>query len=333
MERVWVVVLYLSGWKISTCLLHQYHFVANEKTWAEAQAYCRETHTDLATIRNSEEMNQLISTVESFGYHSEVWIGLYSTIDWRWSDGYRKRGTEFRNWQNRTDNEPDFYSANQFCVCIDNNGWWDDDCKKALQFICYRGTQLNPEYVVVNEKMNWSSAQRYCRENFTDLATVRNDTENQKVQSLVPNGYWAWIGLFRDPNIYWSDGSGYSFSYWSTGSFAIGSTRACGLAALQRTGKWMTKSCETRLPYVCYSVPPPARVIRQTIQLRVKPGDPSLELNDLAVQADIQKKLQGKLKVVGMSGVTLKWKEQPDGKVFHKEGQSSQKKFKKKTEL
>ncbi|XP_032355211.1 citrate synthase-lysine N-methyltransferase CSKMT, mitochondrial [Etheostoma spectabile] len=43
--------------------------------------------------------------------------------------------------------------------------------------------------------------------------------------------------------------------------------------------------------------------------------------------------LQGKLKVVGMSGVTLKWKEQPDGKVFHKEGQSSQKKFKKKTEL
>ncbi|XP_039679291.1 secretory phospholipase A2 receptor-like [Perca fluviatilis] len=233
MERVWLVVLYLSGWEISTCLLHQYHYVADKKTWAEAQAYCRETYTDLATIRNSEEMNQLLGTIASFGYKSEVWIGLYTTIDWRWSDGYRGRGTEYRDWQDRTDNEPDFSSAAQFCVLIDNTGgWWDDDCTLAYPFICYTGTQLNPEYVVVSEKMNWSGAQSYCRKNYIDLATVRNDTENQKVLSLVPSGGWTWIGLFRDPNLYWSDGSDYSFSYWSTGSFAIGSTRACGLAAL-----------------------------------------------------------------------------------------------------
>uniref|UniRef100_A0A8D0ADU0 C-type lectin domain-containing protein n=1 Tax=Sander lucioperca TaxID=283035 RepID=A0A8D0ADU0_SANLU len=75
--------------------------------------------------------------------------------------------------------------------------------------------QLNPEYVVMSQKMNWSSAQRYCRENFIDLATVRNDSENQKVLSLGQSKRWTWIGLFRDPNLYWSDGSGYSFSYWA----------------------------------------------------------------------------------------------------------------------
>lgn len=42
--------------------------------------------------------------------------------------------------------------------------------------------------------------------------------------------------------------------------------------------------------------------------------------------------LQDKLNETGVSGVTLKWREQPDGEVFHKEGRNSQKE-KKKTEL
>ena len=39
------------------------------------------------------------------------------------------------------------------------------------------------------------------------------------------------------------------------------------------------------------------------------------------------------LKEEGVSGVTLKWREQPDGKVFHKEEETSQKKIREKTEL
>lgn len=43
--------------------------------------------------------------------------------------------------------------------------------------------------------------------------------------------------------------------------------------------------------------------------------------------------LQDRLKEKGVSGVTVKWREQPDGKVFHKEGKRTQKKEGKKTEL
>lgn len=42
---------------------------------------------------------------------------------------------------------------------------------------------------------------------------------------------------------------------------------------------------------------------------------------------------QDRLEEQGVSGVTLKWREQPDGKVFHTEGEEERKKSKKKTEL
>ncbi|XP_037613985.1 secretory phospholipase A2 receptor isoform X1 [Sebastes umbrosus] len=273
-------------------------------------------------------MNQLMNTVSSSGHNSEVWIGLYSVIVWRWSDGYRGTGSEYRNWDPRY-SEPNFYSGREFCVFTKNNGrWYDQICNTKYPFICYRGTQLDPEFVFVNERMSWSSAQRYCRENYIDLATVRNDTETQEIQSLVPSQDRAWIGLFRDPNFNWSDGSNYKFSYWDAVKNPLGSlTHVCGVA-MQSSGKWRAVDCERRLPFVCYSLP----ANRQVVRLRMKPEDSSLDLNDPAVKADILKKLQDRLETK-VAGATLKWREQPDGKVFFKEGKSSQKKERKKTEL
>ncbi|XP_042257516.1 L-selectin-like [Thunnus maccoyii] len=257
MERILLGVLYLSGWSIfSTCRLHQYHFVAQRMKWTEAQTYCRETYTDLVTIENTEDMNQLINTVSSA---SQVWIGLYSNIDWKWSDGYRGSGAEYKNWENLDDNEPDFYGGKQFCVNIGNSGrWWDDGCAIEYPFICYNGTQLDPEFVVVNQSMTWSNAQRYCRENFIDLATVRNNTENQQIHNLVLTKDWTWIGLYRDPDSFlynWSDGSPYSLTTWGDKHSVSGSLRSM-MCGVQESNQWTFKSCEERFPFVCYSIPP-----------------------------------------------------------------------------
>ncbi|KAG8006109.1 Macrophage mannose receptor 1 [Nibea albiflora] len=450
MERVFLGFLYFAGWCISTCLLRQYHYVAGPLNWTEAQTYCRKTYTDLVTIRSHEEMNQLFRTVSSAGVKSaDVWTGLYSKIDWKWSNGYRGDGAEYKNWNNNPDNEPDFYGAAQFCVCVGNDGrWWDDGCDKKHPFICITGTES--EFVFVNENMNWSDAQKYCRENYADLATVRNVTENTKIRILVPSkkwawiapvkrqvvklrikssvdlnradvkanmlrknwndysdnepdfaaaaqfcvcvgndgGWWdtscsleyqficitgtesefafvnetmswsdaqkycrenyadlatvrnvtenteirmmmsttnfAWIGLFRDPNMYWSDGSNFTHLSVSTKE-VLGSKRViCVFATMMSEGKLWFTGCDKRLGFVCYGPPPPAPVKRQVVKLRIKS---SVDLNRADVKANMLRKLQDKLKKEGVSGVTLKWREQPDGKVFHKEGK------RKKTEL
>ncbi|KAI3375742.1 hypothetical protein L3Q82_004041 [Scortum barcoo] len=188
MERILLGVLYLSGWYIfSTCLLYQYHFVAEPMNWTEAQTYCREKYTDLATIENTEEMNQLVSTISSSGYSSNVWIGLYSTVSWRWSDGYNGSGAEYRNWY------PGYQYENYFCVMSHTYYLWiSNPCSNSQPFICNNGTQLNPQFVLVNKAMNWSSAQKYCRENFRDLATVNNSTVDQQIREL--SGWtWTWI--------------------------------------------------------------------------------------------------------------------------------------------
>lgn len=101
--------------------------------------------------------------------------------------------------------------------------------------------------------MTWSGAQSYCRASFTDLVTVRNDSENFMVQNLVPSGQWAWIGLFRDPFFYWSDERHYSFSNWAAVNRIYTMNITCGAADLQQSGIWALLSCETRNPFVCYS--------------------------------------------------------------------------------
>ncbi|XP_042368310.1 macrophage mannose receptor 1-like [Plectropomus leopardus] len=329
MERIYLSVLYLSGWHFLACLPREYHYIADLKTWTEARAYCRKTYTDLATIENSEDLTQFTATAAS-----ESWIGLYNNIIWEWSDGYTGTGEGYKNWQNRNDNEPDFVDYDQFCVLMGPaGGFWDDGCTLTYPFICYRGTQLNPEFVAVTDRMTWFDAQRHCRENYIDLATVRNNTENQEVKNAMQGEDWAWIGLYRDPHMYWSDGSGYSFSQWSSGSIQIGSIGVMCATALQTSGAWKGRPCEVRFPFVCYSVPPPPPVMRQIIKLRIAPGDPSVDLNDAAVKANLLKQFQDSLKEKGVQGVTLKWREQSDGKVFHKEEKSSRKKSGKKTEL
>uniref|UniRef100_A0A8D3CID5 C-type lectin domain-containing protein n=1 Tax=Scophthalmus maximus TaxID=52904 RepID=A0A8D3CID5_SCOMX len=119
-------------------------------------------------------------------------------------------------------------------------------------------SMLDPHFVYVNEYMNWSDAQNYCREHFTDLATVRNDTENLKIHKLLTENKDSWIGLFRDPHFYWSDGSVFSFSYWYTDYNYLGSRTLVS-------------------------------VNRQMVKLRMK-MDSSVTPSDPAVRADILKK-------------------------------------------
>ncbi|XP_017165770.1 C-type lectin 9a-like [Poecilia reticulata] len=195
-----------------------------------------------------------MNTLQSAGYGSDVWIGLYSEINWQWSDAYNGAGADYRHWRSDL-NEPEFQSAMQFCVRSGSGGnWWDDDCALNLPFMCYSGTPESAKFSLQNEQRNWSSAQSFCRENYVDLATVKTDAENQILDNKIVSS--AWIGLYRDPNLFWSDGSDFLFSNWDSVINPIGSMPViCGATSSGRLGKWKFLSCETKLPFVCHSAP------------------------------------------------------------------------------
>ncbi|KAF6739036.1 Macrophage mannose receptor 1 [Oryzias melastigma] len=274
-EKILLLVLVFSDIFILSSCLHtrQYYYVNQSLSWTEAQTYCRQKHTDLAIIETSEEMDQLMNAVSSAGYSSDFWIGLYNEIAWRWSDGFTGSFTGYTYW---SPEDPFHSRSDQICMTAhwyfvylystDVNGtkiykgnknlttWRDSNCKTNMTFICYSGTQKNPEYVFVNERMNWSSAQRYCRHNFTDLATFRSDDDWKKIPNLAPLDQKSWIGLYRDSNISWSDGNNFFFYktpiYLSLQPHQI--TARCGGQHVRNTHDWYFHVCESRFPFVCY---------------------------------------------------------------------------------
>lgn len=76
------------------------------------------------------------------------------------------------------------------------------------------------EYYYVNKRMNWTEAQRYCREEFDDLATIDNDYNNQRLLTLArESDDDIWIGLYNDINIWKWSGEGKNFYFVAGAKF------------------------------------------------------------------------------------------------------------------
>ncbi|XP_026054340.1 uncharacterized protein LOC113040228 [Carassius auratus] len=83
------VLLLLSGlFPSSSALSRQYHYINVRMSWPEAQSYCRERFTDLATVDSMDDVNRLVNIVDA-GYSGSVWIGLKRGTQKRWENsGY-----------------------------------------------------------------------------------------------------------------------------------------------------------------------------------------------------------------------------------------------------
>uniref|UniRef100_A0A3P9MCP8 C-type lectin domain-containing protein n=1 Tax=Oryzias latipes TaxID=8090 RepID=A0A3P9MCP8_ORYLA len=122
----------------------------------------------------------------------------------------------------------------------------------SLQPLKGHSSLSNPEYVFVNKSMNWSSAQQYCRQNFKDLATVRNETDWQKIY-VKTDSQNSWIGLYRDSNIFWSDGSSFSFNKTRFSLLLWPNYAQCGFYYKPDTAGWRFESCTYAYAFVCYT--------------------------------------------------------------------------------
>uniref|UniRef100_A0A3B1KCA5 C-type lectin domain-containing protein n=1 Tax=Astyanax mexicanus TaxID=7994 RepID=A0A3B1KCA5_ASTMX len=59
----------------SSARLRYYYLVTEPKTWVQAQSYCRQKYTDLATVDSMAEMEELKGFIPP-GFSDSIWIGL-----------------------------------------------------------------------------------------------------------------------------------------------------------------------------------------------------------------------------------------------------------------
>ncbi|XP_069775521.1 aggrecan core protein-like isoform X10 [Narcine bancroftii] len=111
-----------------------YIFVKSEKTWNDAQNYCRAEHTDLASIASLEENAQVAKVLQS---DSPAWIGLFnrhqSERSWAWSNGNE---FSFSYWDQFY---PMDFTAMSVCVIVVSGQWKDTPCDFKFPFVCYAG--------------------------------------------------------------------------------------------------------------------------------------------------------------------------------------------------
>ncbi|XP_035863604.1 macrophage mannose receptor 1-like [Sander lucioperca] len=99
---------------------------------------------------------------------------------------------------------------------------------------------------------NWQDAQSYCRENYTDLISGVQQLEDFKTQHPNHANYpWNtfWIGLFRDSDWSWSDGSSFSFRSWD--EHKEYPKKTCAMTTSD--GKWSSDDCNKTKPFFCYN--------------------------------------------------------------------------------
>ncbi|XP_008413156.1 macrophage mannose receptor 1-like [Poecilia reticulata] len=297
----------------------QYHFIYEKKTWADAQTYCRQTHTDLATVGSLDvatTLNNMVNLTQ-MGRDTDAWIGLYEDVQsWRWSlvndPFYQGYSTQYRNW---IPGQPDNRGSNEPCSEMNDLGQWNDlPCEAMRKPLCMSvSSAQSASFVAVNSLMTWSQAQSHCRTNYKDLASVRTSAENSNLLAAKPSGESYWLGLYRD-TWKWSNGDGRTFSYWTSGQ-PDGATEHCTTAYFNDAGRWRDWLCSYAKPFICHYDPVPFT----KHVMKVKLSSSTVDLNDAAVQTDLLNQLRRKLQDDGLTGnLSLSWR-RIGGKIFYTE--------------
>uniref|UniRef100_A0A671NWF7 C-type lectin domain-containing protein n=1 Tax=Sinocyclocheilus anshuiensis TaxID=1608454 RepID=A0A671NWF7_9TELE len=106
---------------------HVFYFIPDNMNWTSAQTYCRQHHTDLATVDDWTDYDELLKTLPK-GFTEYIWIGLYrnnAAAPWVWSDSSK---STFSSWDV---GQPNNYGGEQFSAT----------CPIKHASVCYMGFQ------------------------------------------------------------------------------------------------------------------------------------------------------------------------------------------------
>uniref|UniRef100_A0A8C4RCW6 Macrophage mannose receptor 1-like n=1 Tax=Erpetoichthys calabaricus TaxID=27687 RepID=A0A8C4RCW6_ERPCA len=119
-------------------------------------------------------------------------------------------------------------------------------------------------YYYVNETMNWTNAQAYCRSNFADLVTIADKEELKEILNNLTRENYSdaeiWIGLkdIHKTNGTWSNDETFTYRNWNVGE-PNNDNVSCGTMYYHRNetnhnGTWNDCGCQNSQPFICYAV-------------------------------------------------------------------------------
>ncbi|XP_064827431.1 macrophage mannose receptor 1-like isoform X1 [Oncorhynchus masou masou] len=233
---------------------NKYIHIYESKTWSDAQSYCREKHTDLASVRNKAEMEAIMTIIliNAKNQIYRVWIGLHNSLGvWRWSD---QSGSSYSNWDSGEPNGAGEGKEGYFCGEVISSGKWNDKgCTQKQPFICY-----DDELVLVSENKTWSDALRHCRDLDMELVSAHNQTIQHWVQQKAKKAStpFVWLGLRYTCTLdiwFWVNGEESCYHNWAVGEGYNPMKGQCGnTGAIQRDGgQWVSRSETERFNFIC----------------------------------------------------------------------------------
>uniref|UniRef100_A0A8B9GSJ8 C-type lectin domain-containing protein n=1 Tax=Astyanax mexicanus TaxID=7994 RepID=A0A8B9GSJ8_ASTMX len=232
----------------------QYPYISKKMSWMEAQKFCREMFSDLATVNTEEDMSGLLRIILA-AVTQNVYIGLYRSgvFTWHWTlpgNGY----LEFQNWKA---GQPKVGSEQDGCAGMDQNGeWFEDSCSTQRTFVC-----TDDDLVLVRENSTWSEAVSYCREHHMDLVSVLSKWQQQSVErkaSLASSSH-VWLGLRYTCTFgfwFWTrDGEAGCYQNWATGQGTVGSKDCSMAGAMESSGEhqWVQRPQSERFNFICFT--------------------------------------------------------------------------------
>nr|XP_014353349.1 PREDICTED: macrophage mannose receptor 1-like [Latimeria chalumnae] len=278
---------------ISQHVILQYHFVKEEKTWGEAQNYCRAHYQDLISIHSAQQM-ETIRNISGVNNEEALFVGEMGKLNAVISNGGFQGVFECETRQSFL-LEDKTSGQREYHISSEERSWFE-----ALE-ICRRNyTDLtsihSPEQlqeiqskignkkiipppddsIILYEKKTWFEALEICRENYTDLVSVCSQKELEEIKNISGRTS-VWIRLYR--NVWqWSNGDLALFQNWNTGEpDNAGKDENCVGMWIRNpsAGKWKDSRCSEETYFLCSQDTTPQFTTDATITTEKEATSPS----------------------------------------------------------
>ncbi|XP_051780188.1 macrophage mannose receptor 1-like [Erpetoichthys calabaricus] len=239
-----------------------YTLVTTSAKWDDALTYCKKAGQDLASVVTVQERDKATSLIQRQSQKPlEVWVGLQKKKEWTWSDGSPVNILFLSNL---------FGFVKDPCGRLTTSGFQVSDCNTKLPFLCQSIKDINVanippdkvssvvtnystnEFYLVRDLLSWADAQRFCQNNFTDLASLHPpEQEDVRLKVLNMSVTYAWIGLSKPAGKWvWTDNTNLEVAEWAPGEpDNYNNNEYC---AMFYVNGWNDKNCAAQFPFLCY---------------------------------------------------------------------------------